>query len=252
MALFGVPRPTFFYPRISYGAGPTLIDFDDPAEVVIPSVAALAGQNVTSDGTREVLFERFETVVTVRFRHLSAAGARDLYTWFNTHAGKGLQSAVTLDRYTPTSVPSAAEGAAGNVNVGTHSYVVTFLRSGVEFPPTGPSGVVTVTTSAKQVNLTAIPTGPSDITARKIYRTVAGDTGDHKLVTTIADNTTTIYADNTADASLGAAVAVSRSAETWTFPIFSKAELLNLLYNPQRSVGSKNLYVLEMTFRQGT
>lgn len=59
------------------------------------------------------------------------------------------------------------------------------------------------TTAGNQVALTSIALGPSGVTSRKIYRTVAGGT-QLKLLTTIADNTTSTYTDSTADGSLGA------------------------------------------------
>jgi hypothetical protein len=65
------------------------------------------------------------------------------------------------------------------------------------------SNVITVSSSAKQVNLTAIPKGKDGTRTRKIYRTVAGDTGDWYFVAEIMDNTTTTYTDNIADANLG-------------------------------------------------
>ena len=59
------------------------------------------------------------------------------------------------------------------------------------------------TATANQVDLTAIPIGGATVTQRKIYRTVAAGS-TLKLLATVADNTTTTYADSTADASLGA------------------------------------------------
>jgi hypothetical protein len=61
------------------------------------------------------------------------------------------------------------------------------------------------TTTANQVSLSSIPLGPTGTTQRWLYRTVAGGSQLKKL-TTIADNTTTVYTDSTADASLGANV----------------------------------------------
>jgi hypothetical protein len=59
------------------------------------------------------------------------------------------------------------------------------------------------TTVLNQVALSSIGLGPSGTTSRKVYRTVAAGS-QLKLLTTIADNTTTTYTDSTADASLGA------------------------------------------------
>jgi hypothetical protein len=130
---------------------------------------------------------------------------------------------VRMDPKGQTMAPSSAPTAtnvqtAGNVNGGTHSYKVTFVTSSGETSPSAKSNVVTADADLgtggnqnAQVDITAIPTGPSGVTARKIYRTVAGDTGDWKLVATINDNTTTTYRDNTADASLGAAAPTSNT-----------------------------------------
>jgi hypothetical protein len=73
--------------------------------------------------------------------------------------------------------------------------------------PTGSLGGAppTVNTSgAATVALTKIPIGSADITGRRIYRTAADLTAPYRLVTTIADNTTTSYADTLPDAGLGA------------------------------------------------
>lgn len=113
----------------------------------------------------------------------------------------------TNDIGTPTACTAALAGAgAGNVENGTHSYKITFVTASGESSGGVKSNVITVVDKASdgQVSLTGIPTGPSSVTSRKIYRTAAGDTGNHKLVAEITDNTTTTYTDNTADGSLGA------------------------------------------------
>jgi len=67
------------------------------------------------------------------------------------------------------------------------------------------------TTAVNQANLSAIPLGPSGTTGRKVYRTAAGGT-QLKLLATIADNSTVVYADSTADGSLGANVPTSNTS----------------------------------------
>jgi len=113
----------------------------------------------------------------------------------------------TWDIGSPIACTGALAGAAGNVDNGTHSYKVTFVTADGESSAGVKSNVVTVANKAVdgQVSLTSIPVGPSGTTSRKVYRTVAGDTGDYLLLTTIANNTTTTYTDNTADSGLGAA-----------------------------------------------
>lgn len=104
-----------------------------------------------------------------------------------------------------------AAGAAGSPN-GTYRCQVTFVNAagettgGVEF---------TITVTSTHIAWSSIPTGPSGTTARKLYRTSAGGAaGTEKLVTTIADNTTTTFDDNVADGSLGAAIPTTNTANT--------------------------------------
>lgn len=108
----------------------------------------------------------------------------------------------------PSSAPIAAVGGAGNVDAGLHSYVVNFASGNVLFDDvvSGPSPVsATVNPGVNsQINLSSIPLGPTGTTARNIFRTVSGDTGNHKFVGKITDNTTTVFVDNVADSSLGA------------------------------------------------
>jgi len=64
------------------------------------------------------------------------------------------------------------------------------------------------TTAGNQVSVSAIGIGASPTTSRKLYRTVVGGS-QLKLLTTIADDTTTVFADSTADGSLGANAPIS-------------------------------------------
>lgn len=99
----------------------------------------------------------------------------------------------------------ASPAAAGNVDNGAHRYLVTFVTAAGETQAGTPSAAVTVADKAinGKVVLTSIPVGGAFVTARKIYRTAAGGS-TYLLLATIADNTTTTYTDNIADASLGA------------------------------------------------
>jgi len=93
---------------------------------------------------------------------------------------------------------------AGNVDNGAHRYLVTFVTADGETDAGVLSAVVTVadkTTNGK-TQVSAIPVGGAAVTARKLYRTVAGG-AVALFLATIADNTTTTYLDNTADSALG-------------------------------------------------
>lgn len=126
---------------------------------------------------------------------------------------------LRLDTTTAEPVPPAptvalAGAGAGNVNNGVHRYRVTFVTADGETDGGDISAAVTVADSSTngRVSITGIPIGGGRVTQRKIYRTVAGGS-TYLLLTTIADNTTTTYQDNTADASLGAQVPTSNATE---------------------------------------
>ena len=103
--------------------------------------------------------------------------------------------------------PSAAMAGAGagNVDNGTHAYLATFVTAAGETQAGTPCAPVTVSnkTVDGKVALTGIPLGGSSVTSRKLYRTQAGGSS-YLYLATLADNTTTTYTDNTADAGLGA------------------------------------------------
>lgn len=102
-------------------------------------------------------------------------------------------------------VALASPAAAGNVDNGAHRYLCTYVTATGETQ----AGVVSasVVVADKSVNgkvtVTAIPLGGAAVTSRKLYRTAAGGS-TYLLLATIADNATTTYTDNIADASLGA------------------------------------------------
>lgn len=112
----------------------------------------------------------------------------------------------------------ANPAAPGDVTDGTHSYVVTFVNAIGESQPSAKSNVLDVVNKAVngQVVVT-IPVGPAGTTDRKVYRTVAGDAGDHLLVDTVAGNVATTYTDNVADGALGAAAPTDDQSTVGTF-----------------------------------
>jgi hypothetical protein len=75
----------------------------------------------------------------------------------------------------------------------------------------GAAAPSTNTAYLQRIPLSAIPTGPASVTQRKIYRTTAGG-AQLKLLTTLADNTTTTFNDTVTDASLGANVPTTNTA----------------------------------------
>jgi len=103
----------------------------------------------------------------------------------------------------PGAVTAVLITAAGNVNTGVHRYLATFTTAAGETQAGAVSAAVTADAGHGQVALSGIPLGGASVTGRKLYRTTAGGS-TYLLLASIADNTTTTYTDNIADASLGA------------------------------------------------
>ena len=102
-----------------------------------------------------------------------------------------------------TGAVTVASQAVG-VLTGQYNYKIAYLNSQSVLGDVG-TATVTFNAAGATLRLTGIPTAPQShgVSARRIYRTEAGGT-TYKQLTTINDNTTTTYDDNTADASLGA------------------------------------------------
>ncbi len=134
---------------------------------------------------------------------------------------------VTITAFVPIAVPGAPTVAvnttAGNLT-GNYQYAVAFVTGYWQ----GPSGTgiihvqgntgggtasAVVAPSAQQVNLSAIPIGPTGVVQRVLYRTGANGSAFYYLYT-LDDNTSTTYADNTADSGLGAAMPTTNTTGT--------------------------------------
>jgi hypothetical protein len=138
----------------------------------------------------------------------------------------GVTSSVTLDirgyvkrlpdlidrPMAPTTVDS---GVAGSPN-GAYQYKVTFVTALGETETSAASTSLTV--SSKKITVTVPVSTSRAVTSRNVYRTVASGTA-FKLLTAIADNTTTSYLDNIADGSLTTA-APDISAAVTGFEVF--------------------------------
>lgn len=122
---------------------------------------------------------------------------------------------VFVKQQAAAGAPTAALAAGTALGVGAYKYVVTFvaaLGAAETSVLAATAANITTTTNNQAVNLTAIPTGPANVTGkRKIYRTKVGGS-TYFLLTTLNDNTTTSFSDTTADTSLGAQAAAHPSA----------------------------------------
>ena len=144
------------------------------------------------------------------------------YVTLQPTGGKvGIGTSLT---FLPVAAPGACTAAlagagAGDVDDGTHFYVITFVTAEGETELLNASNTVTVANKAAngKVALTGIPIGGARVTGRKIYRSKANITIGRvalHLLATIGNNTTTTYIDNTADASLGATSATEKENTT--------------------------------------
>jgi len=96
--------------------------------------------------------------------------------------------------------------AAGNIDVGTHYYAMTYVTAGGEEVIGSISNTITASSGHAQVIL-HLPFGYDGTLSRNIYRTLAGGT-TLKLLYSVPDNTTLTYVDNIADASITGAATI--------------------------------------------
>jgi uncharacterized phage protein gp47/JayE len=116
---------------------------------------------------------------------------------------------VTIpDPGVPTAPTATDAASSGNVD-GTVEYGATFTTAKGETVIGAAS--IALTVSHSRVNLTDVPLGGAGTLARKLYRRKNG--GDWQYLHTLADNSTTAYADNIADGGLGGAPPVESTAE---------------------------------------
>ena len=119
--------------------------------------------------------------------------AADVVYQFNT------LSDDQIGMYAPSTVATVAQDSAGSITCGVSStlkpisYKITFVGRGGETDPSAATSDISVT--AKKIRISGIPVGPSGTTSRKVYRK-DGTANEYRLLTTIADNTTTVYLDN--------------------------------------------------------
>ena len=100
MNLFGRgPIPQMFYPSLVWGSPAKTLDFDEPAALIRVARKPIRGQNISSSGSLETVFERFETTALLAWRHLPTDLLADIETYFVDWGAKGEQSVLTLDRF---------------------------------------------------------------------------------------------------------------------------------------------------------
>lgn len=162
-------------------SGATSSSYTDTGGVALGANAPTSNTTSTPYNNVSVGFVQGPTGVTQRKLYRTAA------------AGAQLKLLTTIANNTATSyTDSTADGSLG-ANAPTSS-----------------------TAFQKRVSLSDVTVGSTGVTSRKVYRTVVGG-AQLKLVATIADNTTTIYTDTTADGSLGANAPTNDSSALYVF-----------------------------------
>lgn len=108
--------------------------------------------------------------------------------------------------YPPTTTMSVASNGAGALDASAdYRYKVTFVNSQLVESDVGPeTSTFTISATSGQNRLSSIPVAPQSwgVNSRYLYRTEGNGT-TYKRLTTISDNTTTTYDDNTPDSGLG-------------------------------------------------
>ena len=113
--------------------------------------------------------------------------------------------------FTPPVAGMTATAVAGTgLSVGVYHYAVTLLAQGGESTPS-PLATVTTSSGNQQVNLSAIPLGPTStatpgiatnqVIGRNLYRSTVGGATLY-LLATLQDNMTTSFTDTAADSAL--------------------------------------------------
>lgn len=183
----------------------------------------IAGFDEAEPGSERVFVEEVWNGLAVRTLELSGIRARSACVYqgdvfFSTDSGVFVfdpeaHEIVACGVSAPTSAPTPVVGTAGTLfpSGRVYKYRVTFVRHLgnriVESNP-GPESapVSTGNTSRSHIVLNNIPTGPSGVTARCVYRAQSTDGqvfSPYQLVFCIENNTTTTFTDTIAESVWG-------------------------------------------------
>lgn len=223
-----------------YGASPSLSLTVGPTEAVINDGGNDYDFRVESNtDTHAIFLDAANSWVGINASdpesalHVRGDAATDLIT---SDIGLNLNPAPAPD--TSGSSVALAGAGAGNVDNGLHHYYMTFYSAIGETNAVAVGSITVVDKTADgKVDITGIPTS-SDyrIVGRKIYRQKAGEAAwDQFLLTTIADNVTTSYEDNIADADLDAELGFWKENNT--------CHTIQWLGTPVFLSGTKNLVI---------
>ncbi len=182
---------------VVWGGG-DMFDLQSTTFVTIPSA-----QSVFISGTR------IGAVEYENYLFIGQSGVTNPYKWdgslFTRH---GIP--------VPQTGPTATTASNGTLT-GDYSWKVTYVNTAVVEGDLS-SATTTIAATSDSITVT-IPTAPASfgVNARKLYRTETSGT-TYKLVTTISDNSTTTYEDNSSDSELGATAPTDQGVPPqWSF-----------------------------------
>jgi hypothetical protein len=177
-------------------------------EVYLPWDVTAQNQEPLDENVWRVVHDPGPSAV-LELRDRSAAVGQGLRLVFTApHQLTEAPNTVTAPTVAPTAAVSTQ--GPGNVTAGPHSYVYTWVTAQGETTPSPASAAVNVTTPGTQgqVAVTIQASADPGVTAVRIYRTVAGDSGSRRLVLEQRIGTPAAYGvtllDNVADGTLGA------------------------------------------------
>lgn len=101
----------------------------------------------------------------------------------------------------PTVAPGGSLAAGTTMGIGLYKYSYTWVSADGE-SAASPIFSITTTSGNQKVNLTGIAVGPTGTLTRNIYRSQSGASLAPMFLASIADNTTTTFADTLADTAL--------------------------------------------------
>jgi len=188
--------PEFFIPSISDN---DLIEKFDPNYLI----------NDETTNSKITLFNRNQVwkfiqdilLVDLKFKYLSKNQILQLLNNYMVQPLKDYTENNSIPIVNPLIAPTALSytlTSGSNLSIGQYYYVVTFLTLNGE-SDASPILIVNTTTNNTNVILTIPISNDETVIGRKIYRSKLGDNSNKYYITTIINNTTTNYTDDTAD-----------------------------------------------------
>lgn len=148
-------------------------------------------------------FENFETANDSLLGAAAPSSSTAIYRSATLNVVASADGLVTGIRVYRTAANGSIFKKVADIANATGTYIDTLADGSL-----GSTELSSATAIYNAINLAGIAIGPTGTTQRKVYRTVVEGTS-FLLLTTIANNTATTFADTTADGSLGAAAPVT-------------------------------------------